>query len=72
MLCNAKAQWNADMTVRHTFNDKYTVYADILNVFDIKPEFEPSAAYSLFQFNPSWAGPNAMGRYFRVGVKLDL
>ena len=24
--CTQKAQWNADLTARHTFNDKYTVY----------------------------------------------
>jgi len=70
--CTQKAQWNADLTVRHTFNEKYTVYADVLNVFDIKPEFDPSAAYALFGFNPAWGGPNIMGRYFRVGVKFDL
>jgi iron complex outermembrane receptor protein len=72
VVCDAKAQLNADFTVRHKFSDKYTVYLDILNVFDIKPEFEPSAAYSLFQFNPAWAGPNALGRYFRLGAKLDF
>ncbi|MEO8016775.1 MAG: TonB-dependent receptor [Pseudomonadota bacterium] len=70
--CNAKPTWNADLTVRHKFNDKYTVYADVLNVFDIAAPFEPSAAYSTFWFNPSWAGPNILGRYFRLGAKIDL
>jgi iron complex outermembrane receptor protein len=72
VLCNAKPTWNADFTARYKFNDKYTVYADVLNVFDIKPPFEPSAAYALFQYNPAWAGPNIMGRYFRLGAKLDF
>jgi iron complex outermembrane receptor protein len=70
--CNAKATWNADFNARYKFNDKYTVYLDVLNVFDIGPPFEPSAAYSIFWFNPSWAGPNALGRYFRLGAKVDL
>jgi iron complex outermembrane receptor protein len=70
--CNAKATWNADLTARHQFNDKYTVYLDVLNVFDVAPPFEPSAAYSTFWFNPAWAGPNILGRYFRVGAKVDL
>ena len=39
---------------------------------DIEPEFDPSAAYALFGFNPAWGGPNIMGRYYRVGVKLDF
>ena len=72
MNCTQKAQWNADLTARHTFSDKYTVYLDVLNVFGIDPEFDPSAAYALFNYNPAWAGPNMLGRYFRVGVKLDL
>jgi iron complex outermembrane receptor protein len=70
--CTAKATWNADLTVRHKFSDKYTVYADVLNVFDIGPEFDPSAAYGIFSFNPAWAGPNMLGRYFRLGAKIDL
>jgi iron complex outermembrane receptor protein len=48
------------------------LYGEVLNVFDIGPPFDPSAAYSLFWFNPAWAGPNAMGRYFRFGAKFDL
>jgi iron complex outermembrane receptor protein len=70
--CKQKAQWNADLTARHTFSDKYTVYAEVLNFLNIKPEFDPSAAYALFGFNPAWGGPNIMGRYYRVGVKLDF
>jgi iron complex outermembrane receptor protein len=70
--CTQPAQWNADLTARHTFSDKYTVFAEVLNVLDIEPEFDPSAAYALFGFNPAWGGPNIMGRYYRVGVKLDF
>jgi iron complex outermembrane receptor protein len=70
--CTQPAVWNADLTARHTFNDKYTVYADILNVFGIEADFDHSAAYGLFNYNPAWQGPNILGRYFRVGVKLDF
>jgi iron complex outermembrane receptor protein len=72
VLCNAKATYNVDMTIRQKFGERYTVYADILNAFDIKAPFEPSAAYSLFQFNPTWAGPNILGRYIRVGAKANF
>jgi iron complex outermembrane receptor protein len=50
----------------------FTVYLDVLNVFDIGPNYDPSAAYGLFDFNPAWGGPNMLGRYFRVGVKVDM
>ena len=70
--CYQGGQWNADFTARHTFSDKYTVYLDVLNVFNIEPEFDPSAAYALFNYNPAWGGPNIMGRYYRLGVQLDF
>jgi iron complex outermembrane receptor protein len=72
VLCKSDAAWNVDLTARHRINDTYLVFVDILNVFDIEPDFDPSAAYSLFGFNPAWAGPNIMGRYFRLGVKVDF
>lgn len=70
--CKADALWNVDMTIRHRINDTYLLFADVLNVLDIEPDFEPSGAYGLFGFNPAWAGPNIMGRYFRLGVKVDF
>jgi iron complex outermembrane receptor protein len=72
VLCKSKAVWNADLTVRHQLNDQVTLYADVLNVFGIKAEFDPAAAYGLYGFNPSWSGANIMGRYFRLGFKLDF
>jgi iron complex outermembrane recepter protein len=38
----------------------------------IEPEFDPSAAYSLLGYNPAWAGPNMMGRYYRLGFKMGF
>jgi iron complex outermembrane receptor protein len=62
--CTQDEAWNADLTIRHQFGGKYTVYGDFLNVFDIEPDFDPSAAYSLFGYNPAWQGPNMVGRFF--------
>ncbi len=70
--CTQPAQWNVDFNARHTINDQFTIYLDVLNVFDIGPKFDPSAAYGLFGFNPAWGGPNIMGRYFRLGAKVDF
>ncbi|MBR0552314.1 TonB-dependent receptor plug domain-containing protein [Stakelama marina] len=72
VLCKAKATWNVDMTGSVKVNDRFTFYVNVLNVFDIAPPFDPSAAYSIYQFNPAWAGPNIMGRYFRFGAKVDF
>jgi iron complex outermembrane recepter protein len=70
--CKTSPAWNADLTVRHKLNDRVTLNADILNVFDIMPKFDPASAYGSFGFNPAWSGPNVMGRYFRIGAKLDF
>lgn len=72
VLCNADAQWNVDLTLNQKINDQFSLFANVLNVFDIDPVFDPSAAYSIFQFNPAWGGPNIMGRYFRVGGRVNF
>ncbi len=70
--CTQPAQWNLDFTASQKIADKFTVYMNILNVLDLAPKFDPSAAYGLFGFNPAWGGPNILGRYFKVGFKAEF
>ena len=70
--CRAKPTWNVDMTLSQKLNNNFTLYANVLNVFDIDPPLDTASTYQLFQFNPAWAGPNIMGRYFRIGAKVDF
>lgn len=72
VLCNAKATWNVDLALSQKVNDRFTLFANVLNVLDIDPTFDPSAAYSTTQYNPAWGGANIMGRYIRVGAKVDF
>jgi len=72
VACRSKATWNVDLVGSHKVNDKLTVYANVLNLLDTKPPFDHAAAYGLFNFNPAWGGPNIMGRYFRLGAKVDF
>ena len=72
VACRAKAIWNVDVTAAQKLTDSVTIYANVLNVFDIDAPFDHAAAYSLFNFQPAWAGPNIVGRYFRIGAKFDL
>ena len=69
--CDTGAQWNADLAFNYKVNQNFSMYINVLNVLDIAPRFDPSAAYSIFQYNPAWGQPNIVGRSFRVGVKLD-
>jgi iron complex outermembrane recepter protein len=72
IACKAKATWNLDVGARFKVNDHFTIYGNILNVLGIDPPLDTQAAYSIYQYNPSWAQANAVGRYFRVGAKVDF
>jgi iron complex outermembrane recepter protein len=72
VLCEASATWNVDLTLSQRVDDRFTLYANVLNVLGIDPPFDPSAAYSQSQYNPAWAGANILGRYFRIGAKVDF
>ena len=72
MLCRSKAIWDIDLTGQVKIMKHLTLYGNVLNVFDIKPPFDPNAAYGLYNFNPAWAGSNFIGRYFRIGAKVDF
>jgi iron complex outermembrane receptor protein len=72
VLCRAKGTYNVDFSLNHQLNDRFTLYVNVLNVLDIEPPFDPSAAYGIFGFNPAWGGPNIMGRYFRVGARVNF
>jgi len=61
-----------DFTVTWQMNDKTQFYANILNVFDTSPDFDPAPAYNLYGWNPAWEASGWRGRYFRVGVRLDF
>lgn len=72
VLCEGPETWNVDLTASYKINDKFTLYTNILNVLDLKAPFDPSAAYSTGQYNPAWAGANILGRFIRVGAKVDF
>jgi iron complex outermembrane receptor protein len=70
--CHTKRFVDVDMNVTTQVADHLKLYLDVLNVFDVKPPFDPSAAYSIYQFNPVWADRGFIGRYLRVGAKVDF
>jgi len=53
-------------------SERVQFYANILNVFDTTPKFDPASTYALYGFNPAWELNGWRGRYFRVGVRLDF
>ena len=49
-----------------------TVYGDVLNLFDKKPGLDVNAGYGIYSFNPAWQDRLFMGRYFRIGARVDM
>ena len=70
--CRAGSFVDVDMTASVKIADRFTLYTNVLNLFNAAPPFDPSAAFNIYQFNPAWAGAGFIGRYFRVGVKIDI
>lgn len=67
--CHTKDFVDFDLTGAYDLNDHTTVYADVLNLFDVGPMFNP-ANYAAVNWNPTYSQAGAVGRYFRVGVRL--
>ncbi|HMI21100.1 MAG TPA: TonB-dependent receptor [Sphingomonas sp.] len=70
--CHGPKYVQVDMTASYQVTDKLQMYVNILDLLDKKAPFDPSAAYSLYQYNPAWASGGFTGRYFRVGARVDF
>ncbi|MDE2436339.1 MAG: TonB-dependent receptor [Sphingomonadales bacterium] len=70
--CYAKSTFYLDGHIEAKVAPKFKIYMDIKNIFDRKADYEPNAAYGLYQFNPAWQDSLFIGRYFRVGAKVDF
>lgn len=70
--CHAKGTFDLDAHGEVRVADQFKLYFDVLNVLDGKPHYDPNAGYGLYQFNPAWQDRLFMGRYLRVGAKVDF
>ncbi|KXU32760.1 TonB-dependent receptor [Sphingobium sp. 22B] len=70
--CHVKATFNLDAHTEVKVADRFTLYADMLNVLNDRPPLDVNAGYAIYQFNPAWADRLFIGRYFRVGAKVDF
>jgi len=73
VACNVHATFDLDWTGSVKVQKDFTLYVNILNILNSRPPFDPSAQYGLTGgFNAAWGNANFLGRYFRVGAKIDF
>lgn len=70
--CHTRHFIDVDATATYKVNNKLSFYVNVLNVLNAKAPFDPAAGYGIYQFNPAWAGQGFIGRWFRVGAKVDF
>lgn len=70
--CHGPSTFDLDAHGEVKVADQFKLYFDVLNVLDGKPKYDPNAGYGLYQFNPAWQDRLFMGRYLRIGAKVDF
>jgi iron complex outermembrane receptor protein len=70
--CHVKASWWLDAHAEFKVTDFLTLYGDVLNFLNRKPPLDVNAGYGIYQFNPAWSNALFIGRYFRIGARVDL
>jgi len=69
--CRVKNYITFDLNARIKIKDKFTLYGTILNLFDRMPPIDP-VTYGANMYNPVQGGTGILGRYFKMGVKVDF
>ena len=69
--CNVKSFIDVDMHGQVKVADRFTLYADVLNVADRKPPID-AVTYGAYLYNPVVGEAGIIGRSFRVGAKVDF
>jgi len=70
-MCHVKKFIDVDMTVNYQVNDKFSVYTNVLNIFDARAPFDPNT-YGGVNYNPAFAEAGVIGRFFKVGVNFKF
>ncbi|QDZ09227.1 TonB-dependent receptor [Sphingomonas panacisoli] len=70
--CNTKAVFYLDGHAEVKVQNRMTLYVDVKNLLDRKPSYDPNGGYGLYQFQPAWSDSLFVGRFFRVGAKVDF
>lgn len=69
--CSVPSFTYLDVTAEFHATDAFSVTAGILNFFDRKAPFDP-IDYAGVNYNPTYAQPGAVGRFFTLGLKYKF
>jgi iron complex outermembrane receptor protein len=69
--CNVKSYITSDLNVQVKVNDQFTVYGTMINMFDRMPPIDV-VTYGAHEYNPVQGGNGILGRYFKVGAKVNF
>ena len=69
--CHVKKFIDVDATVNYQVTDKFSIYTNVINLFDARAPFDPNT-YGGVNYNPAFAEAGVVGRFFKVGVNFKL
>jgi iron complex outermembrane receptor protein len=69
--CHVKRFIDVDFVGAYKVNEKFTIYANVINLFDAKAPFDPNT-YGGINYNPAFAEAGVVGRFFRVGANFKF
>jgi iron complex outermembrane receptor protein len=72
VVCNVKSFVDVDTHVSYQVNKNYTLYLDVMNTFGAKAPQDPSSTYGITNYNVAFHSAGVVGRYFKVGAKLNF
>ncbi len=69
--CRVDDYLTFDLNLQQEIADKFTIYGTIQNVFDDMPPID-TVTYGAHGYNPVQGGEGILGRYFKIGAKVDF
>lgn len=69
--CDVPSYITSDINIQVKVNDQFTVYGSMNNMFDRMPPID-TVTYGAHGYNPVQGGNGILGRYFKVGAKVNF
>ena len=71
LRCHVRDFVDFDLTGSIKIDERFTLRFNVLNVFDVKPPFDPNT-YGGNNYNPAFAQAGIVGRYLRIGADVKF